>query len=175
MVFSAAFFRRENFEAAYWFLDHVWPIISKSRPDARVRFAGARPPAELLRRADERVEVTGFLNQITDGYVDGLLAIAPLRRGAGLKFKVVQALAMGFPIVGTSVAMEGLDDVLGRSVSVFDSAEAFAGEVLRILDSPMVVIEEAAREVPVVRERIDFGVRMRELSADFEGLAGAQS
>lgn len=173
MVFSAAFFRSENSEAAHWFLDEVWPLVRASVPDAQVRFAGARPPEDLLARASDDVSFTGYLPSILDGYRDALLAVAPLLRGAGLKFKVVQSMALGFPTVGTSVAMEGLEDYLpDTSLPSYDDAAGFAARVIAILTDPSAALDEAARTGAQVRGQLDFSAAMKSLSAEYLGLTG---
>ncbi|WP_224279009.1 glycosyltransferase [Nocardioides lacusdianchii] len=168
MVFSAAFFRSENSEAAHWFLDEVWPLVRDAVPDAHVRFAGARPPEDLLARASDDVSFTGYLPSILDGYCDALLAVAPLLRGAGLKFKVVQSMALGFPTVGTSVAMEGLEDFLpDTSLPSYDDAAGFAARVVAILGDPPAALDEAALTGEQVRAQLDFSAAMESLSTEY--------
>ena len=172
MVFPAAFHRAENAEAAHWFLDAVWPLVRAEVPDARLRLAGARPPKDLLARASDDVVITGYLESFLDGYRAALLSVAPLRRGAGLKFKVVQSMALGFPTVGTSVAMEGIEDfLLSDAYAEYDEPGAFAAQVVAILKDPQPALAEAAVRALELREKTSFSRAMAALSDEFTALA----
>jgi glycosyltransferase involved in cell wall biosynthesis len=110
-----------------------------------------------LSQADERVEVTGYLPDLLDAYEGVGLVVAPLRRGAGLKFKVAQAVAMGFPVVGTSVALEGIDDLVGMHVAdAVDTADGFAAAVLGTVRDLPVRVKDARRNARDASARLDF-------------------
>lgn len=164
-VFSAAFWRAENDEAAQWLLDEVWPKALEQNPDLRLRIAGSRPSAELRGRADSTVEVTGYLPNIIDGYRGTLAAVVPLRRGAGLKFKTAQAIATGFPIVSTSVGLEGIDSLLGvEAPQPRDDAAAFADEICRLAHDPDAAIAEAVGAQVAIAAGLDFANHMKALN-----------
>lgn len=137
ILFVGAFHRPENVEAAEWLLDEVIPSIRGAVPDTVVRLAGSRPPSSLLDRVGRGVEVTGYLPSMAEAYADVACVVVPLRRGAGVKFKAVEALLAGFPVVSTTVGAEGVEEAAGRPpLAVQDEADAFAEAVIRVLLSP---------------------------------------
>jgi glycosyltransferase involved in cell wall biosynthesis len=156
VLFTAAFWREENDEAARWFLTEVWPRVP-CESGLRVRFAGSRPSAWLRSQACERVEVTGYVPDLLEAYRGVGIVVAPLRRGAGLKFKVAQAIAMGFPVIATSVALEGIDDLAGQHVAEpANTAEAFADSLLVAMNGLPRRVTEAVRLAELMRDRLDF-------------------
>lgn len=133
-LFVAAFHRPENAEGALWFLDEVWPHVRRAVPGAIVRLAGSRPPTRLLARAADDVEVTGYLPDLSAAYTDVACAVVPLRRGAGVKFKTVEALLAGYPVIATTVGAEGVQEVAQvEPTAVTNDPLAFAEAVSRVL------------------------------------------
>jgi glycosyltransferase involved in cell wall biosynthesis len=136
-IFVAAFDRPENEEAALWLLDEIWPgVMAAADTTPRLVLAGAHPSRELQERASDSVHITGYVDDLATTYREAALAVVPLRRGAGVKFKVAQALAWGLPVVTTPVGAEGLDTLSADSdipIVVTDSS-SFVRAVTRLLD-----------------------------------------
>jgi hypothetical protein len=169
-LFTAAFWREENDEAARWFLTEIWPLVS-SEPGLKVRFAGSRPSAWLRSQAGDRIEVTGYLPDLLDAYQGVGLVIAPLRRGAGLKFKVAQAVVMGYPVVGTTVALEGMDELAQRKVAdPVDTGPAFAEALVDTLRQLPQRIAAAAELALALREPLDFSCQMADQVRQYKDL-----
>jgi glycosyltransferase involved in cell wall biosynthesis len=171
IVFTGAFWRSENSESAQWFMQRVWPDVARRCPAARVRFAGSRPPGWLMSIASERVEVTGYLPVLTEAYRGAAMVIAPLVRGAGIKFKVVQAIALGYPIVGTSVAAEGIGSLVGReAVDIHDDPIDFAKAVVATLQDLDARIGQSQDIMNIARDRLDFSHLIQEQIQDYNKL-----
>lgn len=128
-----------NLDGLCWFLQDVWPRI-RQRCAARLCVAGSIGRQRRLRRvlasadAQEAIAVVGRVEDLDALYGSARVSICPLRKGTGMKIKLVEALAYGMPLVATSVALEGIDGAHGLQAR--DSAEAFAQEVLRLLCEP---------------------------------------
>jgi len=173
MVFTAAFWRSENSESARWFMQGVWPDVAQRCPAARVRFAGSRPPIWLMNTASDRVEVTGYLPDLDDAYRGAAIVIAPLVRGAGIKFGVVQAIALGYPIVGTSVAAEGTGSLIGReAVDIHDDPNDFAEAIVATLQDLEARIGQAQVIMHIARDRLNFSRLIQEQIHDYSKLIG---
>jgi len=108
ILFTGAMNRSENADGAQWLLEQVWPSLRSLVPSARLVIAGSNPPSSLLRSADEAVTVTGYVADLDPFYRSARLAAVPLITGAGLKFKVPQAMAYGLPVVATTIGL-GVD------------------------------------------------------------------
>jgi O-antigen biosynthesis protein len=130
-----------------WFVAEVLPQLVVTDPDVVVHVVGSRMIPEIAALAGPHVQVHGFVADLEPLYRSMRVSVAPLRYGAGVKGKVTQALAMGLPTVGTSVAIEGASLVPGRHVLVGDEADTFAAQVSLLLndDEIWLRISEAGR------------------------------
>ncbi|MCW2817186.1 MAG: hypothetical protein JWN84_4641 [Nocardioides sp.] len=170
VLFVGAMWRSENDEAARWLLDAVMPEVWTRAPDTRVRIAGARPSSSLLARTDGRLEITGYLDDLATAYQDVAVVAVPLRRGAGLKFKTVEAQAYGFPTVTTTVGAEGVADVVpGMVAAVVDDAASFADALVSALAG-----RAAGPDVARVRAALDFGASVARHARRCEALVAAR-
>jgi len=104
---------------------------------ATLDIVGAGPPPELLRRSTGPVRVTGKVPTIGPYYDGAAIAIAPLLTGAGVKFKIPQAMAYGLPVVTTSVGAEGLTGLVDEGMLVTDDPRSFALAVVTLLGDPI--------------------------------------
>jgi len=95
---------------------------------------GNKPPEEVLALASDRVIVTGFVEELTPYFQASRVFVAPLRYGAGIKGKLVTALAHGVPSVATNIAAEGIAHAGDEHMSIADDPLQFASEVLRIYE-----------------------------------------
>ncbi len=165
VLFVGAFDRRENDVSARWLLDEVWPRVSVRLPGARLVLAGGGVPAWLRQRESDSVMVTGFLPDLEPVYRRAQLVVAPVRAGAGLKFKVPQAMAYGLPVVATALAMEGLRPPPGAVYAVADDAGEFADAVIAGLLDPVGARRAGELGQAWVAGEFDFGVFVEQVVA----------
>ena len=134
VLFTGALNRPDNHNGVEWFIQRVWPAVLGAAPSARLVVAGAHPPASLERTVTRapRASLTGFVASLEPYYAQASVFVAPLFTGAGVKFKTIDAMLRGVPVVATPVGAEGIDgaDLL---VGETEDADEFAGAVLRAL------------------------------------------
>ncbi|HXV75024.1 MAG TPA: glycosyltransferase family 4 protein [Candidatus Polarisedimenticolaceae bacterium] len=134
VVFIGAMDWLANQDGVGWLLDEVWPRIAASRPTADMRVVGRQPPASLVRRADgQRWSFTGFVDDVRTHVRGRSVCVIPLRVGGGTRIKAFEAMAMGCPVVSTSIGVEGLPLEDGVHYLRADTADEFSGAVLRLL------------------------------------------
>ena len=137
VLFTGALGRPDNSRGVSWFIERMWPRVRAAVPAARLVIAGANPP-ESLRALAERssgVELTGFVETLEPHYAAANVFIAPLRTGAGVKFKTLDAMLRGVPVVATEVGAEGID-ARELFAAVTDDEAAFADAVIAELRTP---------------------------------------
>ena len=134
LLFVAGFAHPPNVDAARWLVESIMPKVWERRPEARLSLVGSNPTAEVLALAGERVEVTGFVDdaELQRRYAQARVAVVPLRYGAGVKSKVVEALQQGLPLVTTSVGAQGLPGV-EATCTVADDEAVLADHLLELL------------------------------------------
>ena len=135
ILFVAGFAHPPNVDAARWLVEAIMPRVWATHPQARLALVGANPTADVLALACDRVEVTGFVSDdaLARRYRHARVAVVPLRYGAGVKSKVVEALQQGLPLVTTTVGAQGLPGV-EAACSVADDIDGIAGGIVRLLD-----------------------------------------
>ncbi|MDQ3699574.1 MAG: glycosyltransferase family 4 protein [Chloroflexota bacterium] len=120
-----------NVDAAEYLCDEVWPRVRDRVPGARLRLVGPQPSRAVRALAGRPgVQVVGLVPDLRDEIAQATAVLVPLRLGTGTKNKVLQALAMGRPVVTTSVGNEGLNAVSGEHLLVADSAADFAQAIV---------------------------------------------
>lgn len=137
VVFTGKMDFRPNVDAALWFSDRVLPALRREIPLAHVSFVGQKPsPRVLALKARDGVEVTGWVPDTRPFIADAAVYAVPLRMGGGTRLKVLEAMAMGKPIVSTRRGVEGIECADGRDVMLADTPEEFARAVAELLRDP---------------------------------------
>jgi glycosyltransferase involved in cell wall biosynthesis len=139
VVFSGAMDSRSNIDGIEFLLREIWPIVDAARPDARMHIVGRNPPAALVAEAAARFPLwsfTGLVDDIRPHLQQGDVSVIPLRVGSGTRLKAFEAMAMGLPVVSTSLGIEGLGLSQEQDFIQADTAVLFAQGVLRLLAAP---------------------------------------
>lgn len=133
MTFVGNFRHQPNLDAAHWFVGAILPLIRAELPDAFVRLVGSHMPPEISLLGGDGVQVVGWAPEMAPIYLGTRLVVAPLRYGAGVKGKVLEALEHAVPVVATPVAAEGLFVGFDDEVTVRPDAAQFAQACVRLL------------------------------------------
>jgi sugar transferase (PEP-CTERM/EpsH1 system associated) len=109
-VFVGAFDYKPNIDAACWFCREVWPEIHRRRPETKLRLVGRRPTPEVCHLSGKPgVDVIGQVPDVRPYLAEAAVVIAPLRIARGVQNKVLEALAMGKPVLASPQALAGLE------------------------------------------------------------------
>ena len=125
---------RPNVDAALWFALEILPRIRERQPNARFAVVGQKPAPSLTRlNGKGGVSVLGAVPDVRPYIARSAVFVAPLRMGGGTRFKLLEAMALGRPIVATTIGAEGFSVQTGRELLIADTEADFAREVLRVL------------------------------------------
>ncbi len=110
IMFVGGFNHPPNIDAVLWFAKEIFPYVLKKYPDMQWHVVGSNPPLEIKELAGENILIEGFLSddELQKLYRSCRLAVVPLRVGAGVKGKVVEAAYYQIPLITTSIGAEGL-------------------------------------------------------------------
>ncbi len=169
LFFGADFF--PNADALRFYADEVFPEVRRQRPSTRLVVVGGCASALAERRRDG-VELVGPVADLRAYIAAAAVVVAPLRIGGGTRLKILEAMAMGRPVVATRIGAEGIDAAPGRELLIADDAASLARETLRLLRDPELAetIGAAAREL-VIR-RYDWDQSASQLQRFVRGLVG---
>ena len=125
-----------NTEAVEWFARQVMPLLLNSQPDLEFHIYGSAMPDEVKALANDRIHATGFIQEISDAYDRHLIFTAPLLSGAGIKGKVLAALAHGVPCVLTPTAAEGIGVRHGHDCMIATTAPEWRDAIGALVEDP---------------------------------------
>ena len=126
-----------NQECMQRFCDQVWPLLRQQRPQMKLLIVGADPsPAMLALGQRPGVTVTGSVPEVQPYIRGSALMVAPLAIARGTQNKILEAMAMGVPVVTSSVAAGGVDAEPENHLLVADTPQQIAAAVLRITQNP---------------------------------------
>ena len=135
LVFSGKMSFHANIAGALHLVKHIMPHIWQQRPDVQLVIAGSNPPFVVQKMArDPRIKVTGYVEDLRPHIAQATVAVSPLPYAVGIQNKVLEAMALGTPVVCSSCSIAGLQATKGQDVLVADDPELFASYVLQLLD-----------------------------------------
>ncbi len=138
LLFAGTLGYPPNSEGVTWFVERVWPEVRRTLPDARLDIAGRNPPPQVVALGDrDGITVIGAVPEMEPYFARAHAVIVPILTGAGMRVKIVDAMANGRAIVSTSLGWEGLPHVEpDRQLLVADEPADFAVAALRLLRDP---------------------------------------
>lgn len=124
-----------NREAMLFFANKVWPDLKKKIPGVSMDVVGESPPQELvdLSAVDENFHVHGFVDDIKKMYHKSGIYVCPISDGGGTKLKILDALAMGMPIVANEIACEGIDVTDGFNVLFAQTPQEYVNKISELI------------------------------------------
>ena len=134
VIFTGSMDWAANVDAVQFFLEQVWPLVIAQLPEARFMVVGRHPPASLVAQGRSLgVSFTGFVDDVRPYVRKAHAFVIPLRVGGGTRIKAFEAMAMGCPMVSTSIGIEGLDVVDGQHYLRRDTAEEQARAIVELI------------------------------------------
>jgi glycosyltransferase involved in cell wall biosynthesis len=106
------------------------------------------------------VILAGYVENVRSLIARSWVSIAPLFNGGGTRLKILEAMALGTPVVATTKGAEGLDLQSEEHLLIADTPEAFAQQILRLLNGPSLRNRPAENAYPLIREKYDWAIVM---------------
>lgn len=136
IVFSGKMSYSPNAQAAVWFGKNVFPILRASIPDVEFVIVGSGPPLQVKKLSEvPGITVTGYTEDIRPHLASASVAVAPMQIAVGIQNKVLEAMAMGIPVVTTGITSRSLGCRCPGVVEA-DSADGFAQQIMRLVSAP---------------------------------------
>jgi glycosyltransferase involved in cell wall biosynthesis len=136
LVFTGSMDWSANIDGIRFFMESVWPLLLASEAQASLQIVGRNPPAQLVKRysePNEQISFTGFVDDVRNYVWNSAAYIIPLRVGSGTRIKAFEAMAMGCPIVSTSLGVEGLEMEPGKHYLRADTPQEFNQAIQALL------------------------------------------
>jgi len=158
-----------NIDCVLYFHREILPIVRKELLDCTFTIAGQRPPRAIERLvSDPAVRVVGYVSDPRELAAACGVFVVPLRSGSGVRVKILNAMAMGLPVVSTSIGAEGLAARHGEHLLIADSPHDFARAVVDVLTDPSLGRELGQKGRELVEREYTWDVVGRRLLALYD-------
>jgi polysaccharide biosynthesis protein PslH len=165
LLFCGAMDYNPNVDALRWYFGEMHEQLVKLVPDLRLFIVGKNPaPAVQAYGQLANVVVTGAVADVRPYYRRAWLQMVPLRIGGGTRLKIVESMAMGTPVVSTTIGAQGLDLRHGCDILMADSPAQFIRETARALHDPTLRQQLEEHGLQTVRSRLSWPRLGRQLS-----------
>jgi sugar transferase (PEP-CTERM/EpsH1 system associated) len=160
-----------NVDAVIYFTGSILPTIRQKMPGVQFIIAGQRPVPKVTELANDHVQVTGFVKDLAAMYNSASVVVAPLRFGAGTQNKVLEAMAMGVPVVCSNIGFGGLGIKSGEGAIMQTEPAAFANSVVELLTSENLRKDTGIAGLNVIKAKFDWDVVALTLEQYFKDIA----
>jgi glycosyltransferase involved in cell wall biosynthesis len=154
LIFTGSFRYLVNYYAMVWFLQDIYPLIRSEIPDVQLIITGDH--ADLKLPSTTGVTQTGLVPDVRPLIASSVAGVVPLLSGGGTRLKILEAMALGTPVVTTTKGAEGLNAKHGESVLIADEPKEFAAAVVRLLKEPGLREHLADNAYQLVSEQYDW-------------------
>ncbi len=143
-----------NEDGICWFAEQVLGRVREQEPGVRLTIVGRTPGSAVrkLGEQDPRIEVTGTVPDVRPYLERGSVFIVPLRIGGGTRLKIYEAMAMGIPMVSTTIGAEGLPVLNEEHLLMADTPEEQAAAIARLLRNPDLALRLAGNALRLVED-----------------------
>jgi glycosyltransferase involved in cell wall biosynthesis len=159
-----------NSEGVIWWLSEGYDHLRSICPGLTYDIVGARPPRALQVLAEQHagVHVHGYVPDANPFWINAAALAVPLLSGGGVRVKILEAMAMGVPVISTTIGCEGLAVRNGEHLLVADTPEAFAHACAKVLQDRELAQRLAYQARQLILERYDAKIALRTLDAVYE-------
>jgi len=168
VVFYGAMDREENWRSAIWFIEKVMPLLQEY--DITFRIIGGNPDKRLLAYQSERVQIAGFVEDISQEFSHALCLAAPLVLGAGIKVKVIEGLSSGLPVLTNDIGIEGIFAEKGRDYLHCETPEEYRNAIVALLNGEIAAEVLEQRGKKFISEDFNFNIDIEHLKDVIENL-----
>jgi len=170
ILFIGGFTHAPNKDAVLWFAREVWPMVKHKIGGGKFIVAGSNVPDEVKSLAGDDINVLGFVTEeaLRNLYNKVKLVVVPLRYGAGVKGKTVEAMFHGIPVVSTESGLEGLPDGYSAFLKPYDTAEEFSRQVITLYNDDLALEGLSKRESAYINNNFGHGAAIEAITSILE-------
>ena len=170
LIFVGNMAYRPNIDAVTYFCFSIYPRIKTEFPQVEFWIVGKNPSSEVIRLSGNGVRVTGQVDDLVPYYSRSAISVVPLRAGGGTRLKILEAMALGRPVVTTLIGCEGLDVINGKHLLIAESPKQFAEHTLQLLRNKQTWLSITQQARDLVVNRYDWDVIAQNLEQLFEDM-----
>lgn len=172
LVFTGAMDYFANVETMLYFVREILPLIQQKIPHVILYIVGSKPAPEIIRLGEQytNIVVTGFVEQIQPYVIQSAVFVAPMRIGRGINNKILEAMAMGVPVITSSLGFEGIPGEPQRDIFVADDPHEFARYTCTLMLNPEQRKAVAIRARKTIEEQCNWEKNIEQLEMLLENV-----
>ena len=171
LVFTGVMDYGPNEDAVVYFCEEILPLIRRLLPDVQFWAVGPNPSPRVQALARQPgLHVTGKVDDVRPYLRSAAVFVCPLRYGAGMKNKILAAMAMRKPVVATSISLEGIEACPDEHVLMADRVEDFVAKIMSVLQDKQLARRLGDNGYRLVTERYSWNARGQILEAALRGI-----
>lgn len=156
ILFVGSFQHLPNIDAVNYLIEEVYPLVKREVPGVKTYIIGQDPPASVKSMSSSEVIVTDYVPDLAPYFNNCRLSVAPIRFGAGIKGKVLMSMSYGVPVVGSSLATEGMHLTNGKNVLVADNPEDFCDAVVNLYQNETLWDQISESGLAIISQHFSF-------------------
>lgn len=125
-----------NIESVEYLVNKVMPVVWKTLPDVNLLISGSSPNKKVMALKSDKVEISGWVDDIRDSFAQSKILVAPMQISIGLQNKLLEAMAMQIPCVTSTLANNAIGAIHNNQILVADTPEEYAKYIIELLNDP---------------------------------------
>jgi sugar transferase (PEP-CTERM/EpsH1 system associated) len=165
LIFTGNMGYPPNVNAACFLVKTILPLVHQRLPDTRLVLAGASPHTRVLTLKNDKVEVTGWVEDIREYYASAKIFIAPMQIGTGLQNKLLEAMAMKIPCITSPLANSALEAIDKEQIMIGTTPQEYAHIIIELLTNPAKADNLAEKGYEFVHRNFNWESAIKKLEA----------
>jgi len=158
LIYTGSLTYSANYDAMHYFLTEIYPLVRKDEPGLSLVITGSTKGVRLAGLGlDDSVYLTGYVDDIRPWVQGSLACVVPLREGGGTRIKILEAMALGTPVIATTKGAEGLEIEPEEHFLIADDPIGFARETVRLIRDEKLWRRMVTQARCLVEQRYDWG------------------
>jgi len=167
LLFVGGFSHTPNIDAVLWFCNEILPLVLVKHPEIKINIVGSNMPDEIKQKDSENIVIKGYVtdDELRKIYNFSRISVVPLRYGAGIKGKIIEAIYNQIPVITTSIGAEGILNA-ETFLSIKDSPDDFANEIIKLYNDYEVLEKKSRMSYQYICENFSENAAIRVLQED---------
>lgn len=171
VLFVGNFKWLQNREAVEKLVCDIWPLVLAQKPQAKLWIVGRSPPQKVINNASDSIKVSSDVKDIRQAYYHSNVLLAPIFGPGGTRYKILESMASGLPVVTTTTGIEGIGATNQKDALISDDSKGLAQETVKVLNDKLLYKKLALNSRSLVEKRFSWSEIAKRLDTIYQDAA----